>query len=31
VKKATHVIKTDGSFEQTDAQVDELIEKLRAK
>ena len=31
VKKATHVIKTDGTFEQTNAQVDDLIEKLKAK
>ena len=31
VKRATHVIKTDGTFAQTDAQVDELIEKLKAK
>ena len=28
VKKATHVIRTDGTFEETDAQVKELIEKL---
>jgi dephospho-CoA kinase len=31
VKKATHVIKTDGTFEQTNTQVDQLIEKLKAK
>jgi dephospho-CoA kinase len=31
VKRATHVIKTDGTFEQTDAQVDELIKKLGSK
>jgi dephospho-CoA kinase len=31
VKKATHVLKTDGTFEQTNAQVDDLIEKLRSK
>jgi len=31
VKKATHVIKTDGTFDETNAQVDDLIEKLRAK
>lgn len=31
VKKATHVIRTEGSFEETDAQVVELIKKLSAK
>lgn len=31
VKKATHVIKTDGTFEQTNEQVDALIEKLKSK
>ena len=31
VKKATHVIKNDGSFEETDAQIAALIEKLNAK
>ena len=31
VKKATHVIRTDGTFEQTDAQVADLIKKLSAK
>jgi len=31
VKKATHVIRTDGTFEETDAQVAELIKKLSAK
>jgi dephospho-CoA kinase len=31
VKKATHVIKTDGTFDETNAQVDELIEKLKSK
>jgi dephospho-CoA kinase len=31
VKKATHVIKTDGTFEQTNAQVDQLIETLKSK
>jgi dephospho-CoA kinase len=29
VKKATHVINNDGTFEQTDAQVDALIASLR--
>lgn len=29
VEKATYVIETDGTFEQTDAQVDQLIAKLR--
>jgi dephospho-CoA kinase len=31
VKKASHVIKNDGSFEETDAQIKALIEKLNAK
>ena len=31
VKKATHVIKTDGTFDDTNAQVDALIETMRAK
>ena len=31
VKKATHVIRTDGTFEETDAQVASLIKKLSAK
>jgi len=31
VKKATHVIRTDGTFEETDAQVADLIKKLAAK
>ena len=31
LKKATHVIKTDGTFEQTNAQVDALIEALKSK
>jgi dephospho-CoA kinase len=31
VKKATHIIKTDGTFEETNAQVDALVETLRAK
>ena len=31
VKKATHVIRTDGTFEDTDAQVADLIKKLSAK
>jgi dephospho-CoA kinase len=31
VKKATYVIKNDGTFEETDAQVDKLIEMLRQK
>jgi dephospho-CoA kinase len=31
VKKATHVIRTEGSFEETDAQVADLIKKLSAK
>ena len=31
VKKATHVIKTDGTLEDTNAQVDALIEKLKSK
>ena len=31
VKKATHVIDTDGTFEETDAQVAALIEKLNTK
>lgn len=31
VKKATHVIRTDGTFEETDAQVAELIKNLSAK
>jgi len=31
VEKATHVIRTDGTFEDTDRQVAELIEKLGAK
>ena len=31
VKKATHVIRTEGTFEETDAQVAELIKKLSAK
>jgi len=31
VKKATYVIKNDGTFEETDAQIDDLIKKLTAK
>ena len=31
VKKATHVIRTDGTFEETDAQVADLIKKLSEK
>ena len=31
VKKATHVIRTEGTFEDTDAQVADLIKKLSAK
>jgi len=31
VKKAAHVIRTDGTFEETDAQVADLIKKLSAK
>ncbi|HWI20218.1 MAG TPA: dephospho-CoA kinase [Vicinamibacterales bacterium] len=31
VKKATYVINNDGTFEQTDAQVDALIAALKAK
>jgi dephospho-CoA kinase len=31
VKKATHVIRTDGTFEETDAQVADLIKSLSAK
>lgn len=31
VEKATHVIKTDGTFEETDAQIAALIEKLGTK
>jgi dephospho-CoA kinase len=31
VEKATHVIRTDGTFEETDRQVAELIRKLAAK
>ena len=31
VKKATYVIKNDGTFEETNAQVDALIQKLAAK
>ena len=31
VKKATYVIRTDGTFEETDAQVAELVKKLSAK
>ena len=31
VEKATHVIRTDGTFEQTDQQVADLIKKLAAK
>jgi dephospho-CoA kinase len=31
VKKATHVIRTEGSFEETDKQVAELITRLSAK
>lgn len=31
VKKATHVIRTEGTFEETDAQVADLIKKLSAK
>jgi dephospho-CoA kinase len=31
VKKATYVIKNDGTFEETNAQVDELIKKLGSK
>jgi dephospho-CoA kinase len=31
VKKATYVIKNDGSFDETNAQVDALIQKLTAK
>ena len=31
VKKATHVIRTEGSFEETDRQVADLIKKLSAK
>src|SRR5262249_49585994 len=29
IKKATHVIKTDGTFDETNAQVDALIATLR--
>jgi dephospho-CoA kinase len=31
VEKATHVIRTDGTFDETDAQVAELIKKLGSK
>ena len=31
VKKATHVIRTEGTFEETDAQVADLIKKLAAR
>ena len=31
VKKATHVIRTEGSFEETDKQIADLIKKLSAK
>ena len=31
VKKATHVIRTDGTFEETDAQIADLIKKLSEK
>ena len=31
VKKATHVIRTDGTFDETNAQVDALIQALTAK
>jgi dephospho-CoA kinase len=31
VKKATYVIRTDGTFDETDAQVAELVKKLSAK
>ena len=31
VKKATHVIRTEGTFEDTDAQVADVIKKLSAK
>jgi dephospho-CoA kinase len=31
VKKATYVIKNDGTFEETNAQVDELIKKLSSR
>ena len=31
VKKATHVINNDGTFESTNAQVDALIQKLNSK
>ena len=31
VKKATHVIRTEGSFDETDQQIAELIKKLAAK
>ncbi len=31
VKKATHVIRTEGTFEETDKQVAELLKKLSAK
>jgi dephospho-CoA kinase len=31
VKKATYVINNDGTFENTNAQVDELVQKLGAK
>jgi dephospho-CoA kinase len=31
VKKATHVIRTDGTFDETNAQVDALIEKLKSR
>jgi dephospho-CoA kinase len=31
VKKATHVVRTDGTFEETDEQVADLIKKLSAK
>ncbi len=31
VKKATHVIRTEGTFEETDAQVADLIKKLSAR
>ena len=31
VKKATHVIRTDGTFEATDTQVAELLKKLSGK
>ena len=31
IKKATHVVRTDGTFEETDEQVADLIKKLSAK